>query len=78
MARVMGSLLVMKRLLFIDLIEHGLVDISACTRKPKIGDRLEVIPNHVCVVSNLHDEVVLQRQGKVEAIVPVLARGKTR
>lgn len=58
--------------------EHGAVDFSACVRKPVIGERLRVIPNHVCPVSNLHDEVYAHRGGVVTAVLPVAARGKTR
>ena len=56
--------------------EHGVVDFSACAARPRVGDRLRVLPNHVCPVSNLVDEVVLHRSGVVEAVVPVAARGK--
>ena len=56
--------------------EHGVVDWSACTSRPAIGDRVRIVPNHVCPVSNLVDEVVLHRSGAVEAVVPVAARGK--
>ncbi|HEX2037170.1 MAG TPA: D-TA family PLP-dependent enzyme [Chloroflexota bacterium] len=60
--------------------EHGHVDLSACPpdRRPEIGERVTVIPNHACATTNLHDEVVGVRQGKVEVIWPVLARGKIR
>jgi D-serine deaminase-like pyridoxal phosphate-dependent protein len=37
-----------------------------------------VLPNHVCVVTNLHNDVVLARAGVVESILPVAARGLTR
>lgn len=56
--------------------EHGAVDFSRCDDRPGIGDRLTVLPNHVCPVSNLVDEVVLHRGGIVEDVVPVAARGK--
>ncbi len=55
--------------------EHGHVDFSACSRKPEIGERVTVIPNHVCVVSNLFNQIVAVRHGDVEAILPVAARG---
>ncbi len=58
--------------------EHGHVDFSACARKPELGERLSIIPNHCCVVTNLFDEVVAQRNGQVELIWQVLARGKVR
>lgn len=58
--------------------EHGAVDFSACERKPEVGERLRVVPNHVCPVSNLHDEVYAHRGGVLVAALPVAARGKTR
>lgn len=60
--------------------EHGHVDLSACApdARPEIGERVTVIPNHACATTNMHDEVVGVRRGKVEVIWPVLARGKVR
>src|SRR5690606_11179350 len=39
--------------------EHGTIDLTNCATKPQIGDRLRIIPNHACVVSNLFDRVTL-------------------
>jgi D-serine deaminase-like pyridoxal phosphate-dependent protein len=58
--------------------EHGHVDFSACARKPEIGERVTVIPNHCCVVSNLFDEIVGVRGDEVEVVWPVAARGTLR
>lgn len=58
--------------------EHGHVDLSACTRKPEIGERVTVIPNHACGCTNLHNEVYGVRNGVVEVIWPVAARGTIR
>lgn len=58
--------------------EHGMVDLSRSAKKPALGERVRVLPNHVCVVTNLHDEVVASRGGMVEGIWPVVARGLTR
>lgn len=58
--------------------EHGIVDLSRCAKKPVVGERLRIVPNHVCVVSNLHDEVAVSRGGEVVGLWPVAARGKTR
>lgn len=57
--------------------EHGIIDLSRCTRKPELGEVLRIVPNHVCVVSNLHDEIVLARGDAIKSVVPVVARGKT-
>ena len=56
--------------------EHGTVDISGCSQVPAIGDRVRVIPNHVCVVSNLFDYVHLVEDGVVVDRLPVAARGR--
>jgi D-serine deaminase-like pyridoxal phosphate-dependent protein len=58
--------------------EHGVLDVSACQNQPKIGERVRIVPNHVCVVTNLHDEIIFQRDGVVQGVYPVWARGKTR
>jgi D-serine deaminase-like pyridoxal phosphate-dependent protein len=43
-----------------------------------VGERVTVIPNHCCVVSNLFDEIVGVRGGEVEVVWPVAARGALR
>lgn len=58
--------------------EHGVVDLSASAEKPKIGDKVRVIPNHVCVVTNLFDTVTLIRGETAEDTVKVAARGLVR
>lgn len=58
--------------------EHGMVDLSRSAAKPALGERVRIIPNHVCVVTNLHNEVVVARGGMVEGIWPIPARGLTR
>ena len=55
--------------------EHGYVDFTEGQDRPEIGDRVTVIPNHCCVVSNLFNQIVGVRQGRVEVIWPVAARG---
>ena len=55
--------------------EHGHVDLSACSNKPQIGERVTVIPNHCCVVSNLFNQIFGLRGSRVEVIWPVAARG---
>ena len=43
-----------------------------------MNDFVRIVPNHVCVVSNLHDEVVMSRDGRIVDTWRVAARGKTR
>ncbi len=58
--------------------EHGVIDLSGSVQRPRIGDVVNIIPNHCCVVSNMVDEVFALRNGEVEAVWRVAARGKVR
>jgi D-serine deaminase-like pyridoxal phosphate-dependent protein len=58
--------------------EHGYVDVCACAPKPVIGDRMRVIPNHVCGTVNMHDVMVGVRDNQVEVLWEIRARGKLR
>lgn len=58
--------------------EHGFLDLSACNERPKVGDVVRIVPNHVCVVVNMVDEVVMVRGEEIVGILPVAARGKLR
>lgn len=55
--------------------EHGTVTLSPGT-EVAVGDRLRVLPNHACVVSNLYDQVYLVQGDRVIDILPVAARGR--
>ena len=58
--------------------EHGIVDLSACAERPRVGESVHVVPNHCCVVSNMVDELYGVRGEKVEVVWPVAARGRVR
>ena len=58
--------------------EHGFLDLSACNTRPKVGDVVRIVPNHVCVVVNMMDEVVMVRGDEIIGTLPVAARGKLR
>jgi D-serine deaminase-like pyridoxal phosphate-dependent protein len=58
--------------------EHAIVDLSRCRERPSVGDVVNVIPNHCCVVSNMVDEVYGLRSEQVEVVWPVAARGAVR
>jgi len=55
--------------------EHAQVDVTGCDRAPKVGDRVHVIPNHICPCVNLQDTVYWQEGSAIEPL-PVDARGK--
>jgi D-serine deaminase-like pyridoxal phosphate-dependent protein len=56
--------------------EHGVIEAAAPFNALHIGQRVRVIPNHACVVSNLFDEVHLVSGEQVIETVPVAARGR--
>ena len=56
--------------------EHGFVDVSDLNSPPKVGDKVRIVPNHVCPVSNLFDRVVIARGSVVLGYARVDARGR--
>jgi D-serine deaminase-like pyridoxal phosphate-dependent protein len=56
--------------------EHGFVDLTAAERGFEIGDRVHVVPNHICVAVNLHEQCYGIRGETVERVWRVDARGK--
>jgi D-serine deaminase-like pyridoxal phosphate-dependent protein len=56
--------------------EHGYVDVRECGRRFEIGERLRIIPNHICVAVNLHERIYGIRNGEVEEVWEVAGRGK--
>ncbi|MDR6174208.1 D-serine deaminase-like pyridoxal phosphate-dependent protein [Nocardioides zeae] len=55
--------------------EHGIV--AAGERLPRVGDRVAVVPNHICPVVNLHDSFTLLGRDGSAAGCPVDARGRS-
>ncbi len=58
--------------------EHGFLDLTKSNTRPAVGDVVRIVPNHVCVVVNMSDEVVMVRGDEIVGILPVAARGKLR
>jgi D-serine deaminase-like pyridoxal phosphate-dependent protein len=58
--------------------EHGFLDLARSNTRPVVGDVVRIIPNHVCVVVNMMDEVVMVRGDEIIGTLPVAARGKLR
>ncbi len=55
--------------------EHGIVKGTAADIL-KVGQKVLVLPNHICPVINLFDDMYGVRGGRVELVLPVEARGK--
>jgi D-serine deaminase-like pyridoxal phosphate-dependent protein len=58
--------------------EHGVVLLPPDEPGFAVGDRVEVIPNHVCPAINLTDELLVARDGQIVDRWRVAARGKVR
>ena len=56
--------------------EHGYVETHPLP--PRVGEKVWVVPSHVCATVNLHDEIWYGRRGRVEGSWKVAARGKVR
>lgn len=56
--------------------EHGYVDLRRAGKKFNVGEKVRVIPNHVCVAMNLHECVYGIRGDQVEQTWRVEGRGK--
>ena len=56
--------------------EHGVLDLAQSDWHPEVGERVRVIPNHVCIVVHLTDLVYGVRDGAVVSSWPVAARGR--
>jgi D-serine deaminase-like pyridoxal phosphate-dependent protein len=55
--------------------EHGVLDLTGSSWAPAIGDRVRIVPNHVCVSVNLQDRV-LAFEGDAWQAFPIEGRGR--
>ncbi|WP_405110421.1 alanine racemase [Paenibacillus sp. FSL K6-1217] len=57
--------------------EHGFLQYDPLLEPFQLGDRIEIIPNHSCVIPNLHNRVAGVRNGRWSEWIAVDARGCT-
>ena len=55
--------------------EHGRL-VSEGPINLTVGDKLRIVPNHACVVTNMVDAVNVVEHGEISAVWPVVARGR--
>lgn len=55
--------------------EHGVLALSGGGNRPRLGDKLRLIPGHCDPTVNLYDWIVGIRDGRVESLWEVTARG---
>ena len=58
--------------------EHGTMRVSDVSATLKPGDKLEILPTHCCTTVNLHDRYYGIRNGIVESVWNIAARGKAQ
>jgi D-serine deaminase-like pyridoxal phosphate-dependent protein len=56
--------------------EHGVLDISGSDWRPRVGERVRIVPNHVCVCVNLQDRLLVRR-GDGYGVIPLEGRGRS-
>jgi D-serine deaminase-like pyridoxal phosphate-dependent protein len=56
--------------------EHGIIKSRNNAVNLKIGDRLEVIPNHICVVANNFEKMYIKKGSNIIDEFPIAGRGK--
>src|SRR5213083_2384496 len=60
------------------ILEHPEAKIARFAKEHGFLDLARIVPNHVCVVVNMMDEVVMVRGDEIIGVLPVAARGKLR
>lgn len=55
--------------------EHGVLELGDTSWRPRVGERVRIVPNHVCVSVNLQDRYVVL-DGEVGELWPIEARGR--
>ncbi|HEX6041164.1 D-TA family PLP-dependent enzyme [Longimicrobium sp.] len=56
--------------------EHGIIDLSGTDWRPRIGERVRIVPNHVCVSVNLHERLYGVRGEEVVDAWEIAGRGR--
>lgn len=58
--------------------EHGKIELAEDAAPLRLGDRLWLIPGHCDPTINLHDAYIGVRNGRVECVWPITARGASQ
>ena len=58
--------------------EHGVLNSRKFSQLVQVGDKVEVIPSHVCPTINLYDTAYLVSGGKVIRTLPIECRGHSK
>lgn len=58
--------------------EHGLIYNQQFRNEVEVGDKIEIVPNHICPTCNLYEKAYLVSNGEVLKEIPILCRGKSQ
>lgn len=58
--------------------EHGVIESAEANARLKIGDKVEIIPNHACPTCNLYDAIYVVEREHITAEWPISCRGKSQ
>jgi D-serine deaminase-like pyridoxal phosphate-dependent protein len=58
--------------------EHATIELEVPSATPQVGDKIEFVVGYTDTTVHLHEELYAVRDGRVEAVWPVLGRGKLR
>lgn len=56
--------------------EHAIIYNEDFSNKVAVGDKVQIIPNHICPVCNLYEKAYLVSEGEVVEEIPVECRAK--
>ncbi len=58
--------------------EHGIILDKEFSKQINVGDKIEVIPSHICPTVNLYDEAYLVENDEIVSTIPIDCRGKSQ
>jgi D-serine deaminase-like pyridoxal phosphate-dependent protein len=58
--------------------EHAKIELEGPSERPAIGEKVEFVVGYHDTTVHLHEELVAVRNGRVEAVWPIAARGKLK
>jgi len=56
--------------------EHGILDLTSTDWRPRVGELVRIVPNHVCIVTHLNDVIFGVHGDDLVTSWPVDARGR--
>ena len=56
--------------------EHGVLRLGERSNGLRVGDRVSIVPNHVCSAINLHERLIGVRDDRIEVTWKIAARGR--